>query len=261
MSSCLNDPVWTNLSIGTYNGYIRNGRTGAKRLDLPLVAYGAQPVDLIRRPPLPAACPTTVLGENDCKPLVYDQRYYSQASLRILLSDTAADITSLPHVTGVRRSRSKRLASYGPTGKTGPAGDGRRGTGTYRSTAGTPLIGGFIKADIQKTDGTWIDATPALLALGITGRNLSNGTCECSLHRRSNGQNSTANGCLGANPHPNAVIRLQRVKDVPSSHSILTDTLTNVTTVSVRLCVSARRAPARRRPTTGRWRCTTRAKG
>ena len=74
----------------TYNGYIRNGRTGAKRLDLPLVSNGACPIDLIRRP---TRFRPHGLGENDTAPLVYAQRYYTQASLRILLSDTAADIT------------------------------------------------------------------------------------------------------------------------------------------------------------------------
>ena len=45
-----NEPRWTALSVGTYSSNIRNGRTGARRLDLPLVAQGAAPVDLIRRP-------------------------------------------------------------------------------------------------------------------------------------------------------------------------------------------------------------------
>jgi hypothetical protein len=90
-----------------YNGYIRNGRTGAKRLDLPLVSFGAQPIDLIRRPPLPTPCPTTVLGENDCKPDIYSQRYYSQAALRILLSDTARTSRAC-RGSRARRSRSRR---------------------------------------------------------------------------------------------------------------------------------------------------------
>jgi hypothetical protein len=79
-------------------------------------------------------------------------------------------------------------------------------TGTYRSTD-TSLIGGWIKADIQKSDGTWIDATPKLLELGITGRNISNGTL-----------NAPSAGCNTATtmPQPNAVIRVQRVKDVPA---------------------------------------------
>ena len=45
-----NEPAWTTLSVGTYASNIRNGRTGARRLDLPLVSQGARPIDLIRRP-------------------------------------------------------------------------------------------------------------------------------------------------------------------------------------------------------------------
>ena len=90
IGSAANDPTWTNLSIGTYNGNIRNGRTGARRMDLPLVSMGATPVDLIRRP-LP--------DENAANPDVFAQRFFALASLRIILSDTAADITALPTVT------------------------------------------------------------------------------------------------------------------------------------------------------------------
>ncbi len=85
-------PSWTTLSVGTYHSNIRNGLTGAKRLDLPLVSQGAVPVDLIRRP-------LQNSNEDVAAPLIYQQRYFSQASLRILLSDTAADITNLPTVT------------------------------------------------------------------------------------------------------------------------------------------------------------------
>ena len=45
-----NEPTWTNLSTGTYNHNIASGNTGAKRLDLPVTNFGAQPIDLIRRP-------------------------------------------------------------------------------------------------------------------------------------------------------------------------------------------------------------------
>jgi hypothetical protein len=84
------NPGWTSLSIGTYKSYIRNGKTGGKILNLPLVSAGAKPIDLIRRP---------VVGEDISNPLVYTQRFYTMASIRILLSDTAAAITSLPGVT------------------------------------------------------------------------------------------------------------------------------------------------------------------
>ena len=80
---------WTSISTGTYKSIIRNGLTGAKVLNLPLVSQGATPIDLIRRAPA---------SENTTNSQVYDQRMYSQASLRILLSDRAADISTLPEI-------------------------------------------------------------------------------------------------------------------------------------------------------------------
>jgi hypothetical protein len=86
-------PTWTAISTGTYKSLLRNGTTGAKYLSLPLVSQGAVPVDLIRRP--------ATLTEDTVNPLVYGQRYFAMASLRILLSDSAAEIsnTTLPTVT------------------------------------------------------------------------------------------------------------------------------------------------------------------
>ena len=145
--SCLNDPVWTNLSIGTYNGYIRNGRTGAKRLDLPLVSYGALPIDLIRRPVPPTPCPVTVLAEDDCKLDVYQQRYYSQASLRILLSDTAADISRICRRSRVLRSRLRRARRlFGPSRQTGPD----RGVGSPGATTIGPIRTRRSSADTSR---------------------------------------------------------------------------------------------------------------
>ncbi len=84
---------WKSLSENDYHTIIRNRLTGAKRLDLPLVSQGATPIDLIRRP---------VVGSNEnvVNNPVFLQRYFAQASLRILLSDRAADITGLPTITG-----------------------------------------------------------------------------------------------------------------------------------------------------------------
>jgi hypothetical protein len=83
---------WKSLSEDTYKTNIRNTMTGAKRLDLPLVSQGAVPIDLIRRP---------VVGsnENAVNAPVFLQRYFAQASLRILLSDRTADIMGLPTIT------------------------------------------------------------------------------------------------------------------------------------------------------------------
>jgi len=96
---------WTTISTGGafYKSIIRNGLTGAKYLSLPLVSQGAQPIDLIKRPPVTPVDPA--LAENLTNPLVFGQRYFSLGypdsgpSLRILLSDTAQEILRLPTVT------------------------------------------------------------------------------------------------------------------------------------------------------------------
>lgn len=83
---------WKNLSEVTYRTNIRTETTGAKVLNLPLVSQGAAPIDLMRRP-------TVNSNENVANPLVFGQRYFAQASLRILLSDRASDLTGLPTIT------------------------------------------------------------------------------------------------------------------------------------------------------------------
>jgi hypothetical protein len=59
------------------------------RLDLPIIQLGATPIDVIRRP----WTSEVVTGD------VYQQRYFSRASLRTLLSDNANEISNLPGVT------------------------------------------------------------------------------------------------------------------------------------------------------------------
>ena len=86
---------WQSLSVNTYLKNIVTQATGAKQLILPLAMQGAAPIDLIRRPGV---------NSNEHVPpatrVIYDQRYFGQAALRILLSDRPADITNLPTVTG-----------------------------------------------------------------------------------------------------------------------------------------------------------------
>jgi hypothetical protein len=184
LGSGQNDPTWTNLSIGTYNGNIRNGRTGARRMDLPLVSLGATPIDLIRRPP-PA--------ENVANPDVYTQRYFAMASLRILLSDNAADLTGLPSVTG---TAPVALSGVAPDGRPIALSSGDVAQG-YRSPNNTNLIDGFIKIEMQDQAGNWTDVTNEILRLGIAGKDLT-GTC--------------------TDP-PNSIVRVQRLKDTPTACS------------------------------------------
>ena len=193
LGSAANEPLWTNLSTGSYNYNITNGSTGAKRLDLPLVSMGAKPIDLIVRPES---------TEDEDGP-IFPQRYFAQASIRILLSDTAADITSLPTVTA---TPPVEIDAHVDTGgdplnpfagytvdanrpplamSSGVGGDG------YRMPVDTTSIGGFIKVEIQTSTGNWQDVTLEILNLGIAGRNLNGGCVE---------------------PNPNAVLRLERLR-------------------------------------------------
>jgi hypothetical protein len=84
------NPAWPTISLSTYNAYLRTGTTGARRLDLPLITSGGATVDLIRRP---------ASTEDTTNPTLLAERYFTKVSLRILLSDTQQDITSLPTVT------------------------------------------------------------------------------------------------------------------------------------------------------------------
>ena len=192
----LNEPRWTSLSVGTYASNIRNGRTGARRLDLPLVSQNAAPIDLIRRPATP--------NEDTANPVVFNQRLFAQASIRILLSDLPTSITSLPMVTGTDPIQldTTAVGGYVPGGTAAPfAWSG--GGNPYRSALGQPLIGGYIKIE-QRTAGGWQDVTLQILNFGITGRNLSNGSL------------NTPGSLCADEPNPNAIIRVQRIKDVPA---------------------------------------------
>jgi hypothetical protein len=187
LGSALNDPTWTNLSIGTYNGNIRNGRTGARRMDLPLVSMEATPIDLIRRP-------AENSNEDTASPEIFNQRYFAMASLRILLSDTATHLTSLPSVTA---TNPLQLTGTAPTNGIYYAVAGTAANG-YRSTAGTPLIDGYLKIEMQNQAGNWQDVTNEILSLGVAGLDM------------------TTSGSICAD-QPNAILRFQRYKDSPTT--------------------------------------------
>ena len=190
IGSAQNEPTWTNLSTGTYNGNIRNGRTGAHRLDLPLITVGSSPIEMIRRP---------AVGEASTS-AIFTQRLFGKASLRILLSDAAANITSLPTVTATAPVQlgTALPAWFTPSSTKPPLAVSKTETGTINMTnAGSPLIGGYIKIEMQTNGNVWQDVTQEILNLGFGGANSSNTSC--------------------SDPSPNAVIRLQRVRDSPST--------------------------------------------
>ncbi|HWZ42510.1 MAG TPA: PilX N-terminal domain-containing pilus assembly protein [Candidatus Saccharimonadales bacterium] len=90
------NPQWSNVSKGAYNGWIVDGNfgkpggTGAIRLSLPFTNPGAagngaqpQPFEIIRRPP-PGEPATSAISQ---------ARLYNQAEIRVLLVDDPAELT------------------------------------------------------------------------------------------------------------------------------------------------------------------------
>jgi hypothetical protein len=178
---------WNALSLTTYNGWIRNGATGAKKLNLALALAGGSPIAMIQRPPTvppgPYEDPGSTMGNS---------RFQNQASLRILLSDTQADINNLPAIDTtvnpyplaeagsvgwpivIQRSTPGANNYYLPaTDACHPPMAESPGYNTdpdYMSDVNTTLLGGYIKIEMQlnATPGTWQDVTKEILSLGIS---------------------------------------------------------------------------------------------
>jgi PilX N-terminal len=256
------NPSWQTISISTYNSYIRNGDqdpptytgtngTGVRPLNLEVATplIGGTPIDLIRRP---------VANEDTTNPGKLGERYFSQASLRILLSDNPADITGLPCETPSAPVDLSLLAQAGaqtntlnwainPTltaietaANSEPGGAGANllplaasgATGLYPDGSGywvpgsTPIIKGYIKIEAQTSYGvpcgTYKDVTAEILGLGYAGRVMNEYTGSWSWVSPPNlpalpASQVAASTC--ADPNPNAVIRLERIRDNPSTGS------------------------------------------
>jgi hypothetical protein len=216
------NPNWVDFSVGTTHEYIRNWRTGARRLDLPLVSNGATPVDIIKRAPV-GEVTTSAVGQ---------QRFYNLASLRILLADDPAYLTALPGVVGTPiRLDGTFTADTSITGhftaatarfarSSGVTGDG------YRSTVDTPMIDGYIIINRQTTTGTWVDVTSEILSLGFSGRNISRMVVNSPPIA---GVVATEDPCsIDTNyQYPNSIVRVQRFRDTPSGGGCHTGSGTN----------------------------------
>ena len=131
--------AWPTLSLSTYKGYLRTGKTGAKQLNLPLIKadVGGVNVDLIRRP-----------NDGQEQSDLLAERYYSKVSLRILLSDTAQDILKLPTVTptppisleGDWTNVADGPVGYGPIDVAHPPVARTTGTAATTNAGGAPLL-------------------------------------------------------------------------------------------------------------------------
>lgn len=287
------DTNWPSISRGAtnYNGNLLNGKgsafpatsTGASLLNLGIVTIGSgttQSIDLLRRANSGEAANVTA------------ERYYAQASLRVLISDNVADLMNLPCIDGSTQpfDLSKIAVAPGvggagwaasgyppatalynqliangvtplPLAASGATGAAYTATDGYWLPNGYPIIKGFIKIEEQTAYGdpcgTWKDVTIEVLGYGYVGRNINpvpQSLDGSNLNPQWNGttttmqagatpaltnlptiafgyQNTTATFAAGnftgtstvaapktcMDPHPFAVIRLERIRDNPSS--------------------------------------------
>ena len=179
---------WTTTSLSTYNGFILNGDTGAKAMDLPFVSPGLRAIEMIRRPP----------ATEDPNSLVGKSRMYNMAQLRVLISDTAAEN---PGGAGVRLAN---VAPYyngttfgatdtafaegnpawdgdflapagwvdpGCTGGGGEAEGGEEGGGGPGAECGWSLVDGYLLVQAKQANGSYTDVTMEWLDLGISREN------------------------------------------------------------------------------------------
>jgi len=199
VSTSLNNPTWSGTVIPAYNGQVQNG---VPVLSLTSTALGGitQPISLIRR---------AVVGEQGANPSEFNEQYFSQATLRILLDDYAnpgvpssgcgtspmtlldgidssqppidlATLTTKPSwwttfstqtwlPLPVSGAVANPYAVYNIT-KIPPV--PATGNG-YWQTAGSAIITGCIKIEYQDTAGIFHDYTRQILGLGYSGRNIN----------------------------------------------------------------------------------------
>lgn len=295
LSSPSPNSKWPNISLGAsnYAGNLRNGATGATKLDLGIVTLGSgttQAIDIIRRP---GATESTAITT---------ERYFAQASLKILLSDDPSDITSLPCTTtsapfnlasiaapvadwstntssGAYKLKALMTANNAAGYNTPPvplaASGAVQGQTSYtindhngywlpnpsstqnpyldagknfRTYSGYPTIKGYIKIEVQTNYNdpcnNWKDVTLEVLGYGYAGRNINpygglSGSVNDSYPASTTAKSQVNPGysSTGVNPpllllptstispstcqdvHPNAIIRLERVRDNPSTWS------------------------------------------
>jgi len=250
------NPAWAGATP-RYNGQLQNL---VPKLSLTSTALSGitTPISLIRRP---------IPGELGANPAEFNQQYFSEASLRILLDDypngklagqvnacAGSDMTLLDTVTATPPVDLSILAFNGapPAGYPGvtyplPLSQAVSAAGytTYTSALAkdgywiapnNAIITGCIKIEYQNAGGAWVDVTNEILNLGLTGRNIyptTTGTANTLQFLPPSGSvapNTWANACGGVDPSPNAVIRIARLRDNPSSAYVGAKNPCNATT-------------------------------
>jgi type IV pilus assembly PilX-like protein len=250
-----------NTITGPYNGQLQNA---VPPLNLTATALGGitTPISLIRR---------AIPGEAISNSAEFNEQYFSEASLRILLDDYLPGI--LPGSgAACHKSDMMGLGTEGVTTGTDPidlatlafpgpatpptvswytgfplpvsaSGGAYSSADGYWVTNGSPIITGCLKIEYQAAGGGWTDVTKAILNQGVSGANinpLSAGayqlppaivplpnpsTNPAAIAAQGPTSNSnvtsklTCSGSAATNPSPNAIIRLARLRDNPTTAS------------------------------------------
>ncbi|HTR48741.1 MAG TPA: pilus assembly PilX N-terminal domain-containing protein [Verrucomicrobiae bacterium] len=280
------DTTFKSMANTKFNNNIAVAETGVQPLNLAIAtpSIGGQPIDLIRRPQP---------NENNSNAGKLNERYYTQVSLRILLSDygpsgtcsdsdissssgtalpylatngsgntiTPVDLATLAWDTSAPTTSGNSYPPYyaapagltaGNLGKTlfplpvsyaqAASYNGGANPDGYWVQKYYPTLTGCLKIDYQDKTSTvtapvWKDATWEILNLGFTGRNINpqvnkngvpaysgvvapkepgySGSTQTAASGPTVNSGVTTVGCQ--DPSPNAVIRLARLRDNPST--------------------------------------------
>lgn len=222
--------TWNNTSTSYYNGWLLDGNygnpggTGVRALSLPFTGGGAQPYEIIRRPPAGEALTSAVA----------QSRLINQGQIRVLLSDTQAalhmadwngnpaqDIELASLVPNCLLAGGAGWAQNGVVvggatyyfGEARPATDANfvtpptfHGTPFPAAPCNTewPLIDGWLLVEYKNNAGNWVGVTQEWLQLGFA-RGLDVPNSETGV----------------ANPvHPNAILIFQQQADRNGDHQL-----------------------------------------
>jgi hypothetical protein len=178
-------PGWDTFTQSTYFGNLVHH---AAQLNLPFVDDGA-PIEIIREP-LPGEDPAGNLSSS---------RLYTQAQIRVLMADTQAELPGGAQAGDLSLDTPNTCFAAGCIGSASDTVDNR-----WKRPGGTSgdwsILGGWVRVEFRKSDGTYQNVTKEWLDLGFS-RGLQTPDSE---HSRPNTEN------------PNAIMILQQRREDPS---------------------------------------------
>ncbi len=268
VSTSVNNPIWSGTVIPAYNGQLQNR---VPVLSLTSTALGGiTPISLIRRPvpgelgALPATFAQRLFSQATLRILLDDYPLPTTVpgsanachGADMMALDTVTngtdpiDLATLAYAAGSPLGFtvtpgwyagnfplpvSGANATYTPTNTTRQPG--------YWLKPGYPIITGCIKIEYQvNPGGAWTDYTKQILAMGLTGKNINPTTGVLApLLANLPGAQVAPQGPSGggvvpvpcANPSPNAIIRLARVRDNLDAASASANGCGNITAATV----------------------------